>query len=165
MTWRRCVPSSSEVCLMISEIAMLMFFSYNQTRERSEGNHCVVSSCSAFVLNGTFHFACRGVANTSKPPSYNCDELHQYLADFLSQSLYKALKGGFHAMSNPGNIHAAIRHCVCRAHNEGKHVLFAVSSTNPESTELQLEYLAAFAVAKSWQCQRSKAFLLPARFS
>ena len=86
---------------------------------------CVVSSYSAFVLNGVLYFACCGVASTSKPPSYNNDGLHQYLADFLSESLYKALKGEFHATSNPGNIHAAVRHCgfvLNRAHKEGKHV-------------------------------------------
>ena len=160
MPWRRCVLSDSEVCLKTSEIAMLMFFVIGLER-RVKDIVFVVSSYSIFVFNGVLYFACRGVASTCEPPSYN-DELNQYPAAVLSESLFKALKGGFHVMSPAGNIHAANRQCVYvlnRADIEGKQPSnSAVSLTNPESTELEFVHLAVFAVAKGRQCQRSKGF-------
>ena len=77
---------------MISEIAMLMFLSCNQIREGVKEIIALTQAIAPSSSTARFILHAMVLASNSKPPSYNDDELHQYLADFLSESLYKALK-------------------------------------------------------------------------
>ena len=97
-------------------------------------------------------------------PSYNDDELNQYPGDFLSQSLFKILRGGLQAMSNAGNIHAAIRYCVFvinLVHNEGEDLLAWLRTLRQSKLVLR----AACMLSMDRNINRAASIYMPSRLA